>query len=59
MNWDNVGTFLRVAASEFQTDGVMKLKERCPKDLKFRLGILSSFSLEDRRERDTTHTAER
>ena len=30
----------------------MKLKERCPNDLKFRFGIFISFSLEDRRERD-------
>ena len=43
MNWDNVGTFLRVAGSEFQRDGTMKLKERCPNDLSFRFGILSRF----------------
>ena len=35
-DWDNVGTFLRVAGSEFQTDGAIKLKERCPNDLSFR-----------------------
>ena len=51
-DWDNVGTFLRVAGSEFQRDGAMKLKECCPNDLSFRFGILSSFSSEDRRERD-------
>ena len=28
------------------------MKERCPNDLRFRFGILSGFSLEDRRERD-------
>ena len=52
LNWDSVGTFLRVAGREFQRDGAMKLKERCPNDLRFRFGIFSSFSLEDRRERD-------
>ena len=52
MRWDNCGTFLKVAGSEFQRAGAMKLKERCPNDLSFRFGILSSFSLEDRRERD-------
>ena len=41
-----------MAGSEFQRDGAMKLNERCPNDLSFRFGILSSFSLEDRRERD-------
>ena len=50
MNWDNVGTFLRVAGSEFQTDSAMKLKEGCPNDLRFRFRILSSFSLENQRE---------
>ena len=49
MNWDNVGIFLRVASSEFQRDGAMKLKEHCLNDLSFRFGILSSFSLKDRR----------
>ena len=44
LNWDSVGTFLRVAGREFQRDGAMKLKERCPNDLRFRFGILSSFS---------------
>ena len=33
MNWDNVGTFRRVAGSEFQTDGAMELKERYLNDL--------------------------
>ena len=42
-----VCAFLRVAGSEFQRDGAMKLKECCPNDLSFRFGILSSFSLED------------
>ena len=41
-----------MAGREFQRDGAMKLKERCPNDLRFRFGIVSSFSLEDRRERD-------
>ena len=59
MNWDNAGTVLRVAGSEFQTDGAMKLKERCPNVLRFRFGILSSFSLEDRRERDGFLSVER
>ena len=52
MNWDNVGTFLRMASNEFQTHDAMKLKECCPNDLRLRFGILSSFPLEDRRERD-------
>ena len=52
LNCDSVGTFLRVVGREFQRDGAMKLKERCPNDLRFRFGIFSSFSLEDRRERD-------
>ena len=52
LNWDNVGKFLRLAGSEFQTDSAMKLKERSPKDFRFRLGILSNFSFEDRRDRD-------
>ena len=52
LNWDTVGTFLRVAGREFQRDGAMKLKERCPNDLRFHFGIFSSFSLEDRREWD-------
>ena len=41
LNWDSVGTFLRVAGREFQRDGAMKLKERCPNDLRFCFGILS------------------
>jgi len=41
-----------VAGSELQKDGAMKLKELYPNDLRFRFGILSSFLLEDRRERD-------
>ena len=52
MKWDNVGIFLRVADSAFQRDGAMKLKERCPNDLRCHFEILISFSLEDRRERD-------
>ena len=39
-----------MAGREFQRDGAMK--ERCPNDLRFRFGIFSSFSLEDRREPD-------
>ena len=35
LNCDSVGTFLRVAGREFQRDGAMKLKERCPSDLRF------------------------
>ena len=27
LDWDNVGTFLKVAGSEFRTDGTMQLKE--------------------------------
>ena len=41
LTWDNVGTFLRVAGSEFKTDGAMKQKERCPNDLIFCLNVLT------------------
>ena len=41
------GRFRRLARSEFQTDGVMKLKEPGPKDLKLRVGIFKTFSLEN------------
>ena len=40
-----------MAGSEL-ADGAIKLKERSPKDLRFRFGILTHFSFEDRRERD-------
>ena len=52
LNWDSVGTFLRVVGREFQRDGAMKLKECWPNDLRFCFGIFSSFSLEDWREQD-------
>ena len=42
-DWDNVGTFLRVAGSEFQRDGAIKLKERCPNDLSFRFEFGAVF----------------
>jgi len=44
-----------VARSDFQRDGANKLKERwqrCPNDLSFHFGILSSFTFENRRERE-------
>ena len=52
LNSDNVCKFLRLAGSEFQTDGTVKLKERFRKDVRFCLGILSNFSLEDQRDQD-------
>ena len=52
LNGDNVDKVLRSAGSEFQRDGATKLKERSLKDFRFRLGILSNFSVEDRRDRD-------
>ena len=46
------GRFRKLAGSEFQADGAMKLKEHQPTDLRLHLGIFSIFSLEDRRLRD-------
>ena len=40
------------AGSEFQTVGAMYPKERSPKVFRFVFGILSSLSVEERRERD-------
>ena len=42
LNSENVGIFLKLAVSEFQTDGTVKLKQRSPKDFKLGLRILSS-----------------
>ena len=44
----NDGEIPQMAGSEFQTVGAMELKERSPTDLRLRLGIFKSFSLEDR-----------
>ena len=52
LNRDKVGIFLRVAGSEFEIDGAMKLKYCWLKDFGFRLGILSSFSFKDQGEQD-------
>ena len=53
MSWalksERVGRLRKVTGSEFQTVGTMKLKERSPTDLRLRLGIPKSFSLEDQR----------
>ena len=46
------GRFRKLAGSEFQADGAMKLKELQPTDLRLHLGIFNIFSLEDRRVRD-------
>ena len=46
------GKFRKLAGSEFQTVGAMKLKEQSPTDLRLRLGILKSFSFDDRRTRE-------
>ena len=46
------GSFRKLAGSEFQADGAMKLKEHQPTDLRLHLGIFNIFSLEDRRLRD-------
>ena len=42
------------AGSELQTDGAIKLrrKKTCLNDLRFRFGVFSSFSFEDRSERN-------
>ena len=40
LNWDSVGTFFRVAGREFQRDGAMKLKERCPSVVPSRVPML-------------------
>ena len=48
LNWNSNGTFLKEAGREFQRDGAMKLKERCPNNLRFRFEIFSNFSLEHR-----------
>ena len=45
MNWDIVGTFPREAGSEFQRDGTLKLKERCPNDLSVALHDLITCHL--------------
>ena len=45
MKSESVGRFCKLAGSEFQTVGAMKLKERSPTDLRLRLGIFKSFSM--------------
>ena len=56
MSWalksERVGRFRKLAGSEFQTVGAMKLKERSPTDLRLRSGIFKSFSLDDWRVRE-------
>ena len=52
MNSDTVGRFHRLADSEFQTDGAMKLNELSLKNSELRFGIFKGFSLEDRWTRD-------
>ena len=49
MKSERVGRFRKLAGNEFQTAGAMKLKERSPTDLRLRLGIFKSFSLEEKR----------
>ena len=41
--------FHKLAGSEFQTVGAMKLKEGLTTDLRVRLGIFKSFSLKEKR----------
>ena len=52
MNSKRVARFRKLAGSEFQTDGVTKLKECSPKDFRMRSGIFKSFFLGDKRVRD-------
>ena len=52
MNSERVGIFCRLAGSGFQTDGLMKLNKRLPKDFKVRFGIFKNFQLEDQSMRD-------
>ena len=47
---ERVGRFRKLAGSEYQTVGAMKLKEQSPAYLKLRLGIVKSFSLANRRD---------
>ena len=49
---ERVGGFRKLAGSEFQTVGAMKLKELSPTHSKLRLGIFTSFSFDDRRVRE-------
>ena len=46
LNPGRVGMPCRVAGSEFQTVGIMKLKARSPADLRLCLGTFKSFSSE-------------
>ena len=52
MDSEKVGRFCKLAFSESQTDGAMKLTEWSPTDFKQRLGIFKNFWLEDERVRD-------
>ena len=47
MNSERVETFRKLAGSEFQTYGAIKLKERSPTDVSLRSRLLKRFSLED------------
>ena len=49
MKSEREGRFRKLAGSEFQTVGAMKLKERSPTDLKMHLEIFKSSSVDDRR----------
>ena len=45
LNSDRVGIVLRLAGSEFQTDGATKLNERSPTDFRLRqFWVFKSFS---------------
>ena len=46
---EKLGRFCKLAGSEFQTVGAMKLKERSPTDLRLHLEIFKSSSVDDRR----------
>ena len=44
-----MGRSCKLAGSEFQTVGAMKLKEGLATNVRLRLGIFKSFSLEEKR----------
>ena len=49
---ERMGRFRKLAGSEIQTVGAIKLKERSPTDLRLHLGIFKCFLFDDRRVRE-------
>ena len=52
MKSERVGRFRKLAGSEFQTVGAMKVEGRSPTDFRLRSGIFKSISLDDWRVRE-------